>query len=238
MPLPKITPLVHALLQHLNAFGHWLLPQSCFLCGDNSNQAICVACWADLPFIETACLRCSQPLEQTCICEQCKQEPPPYTHTQAIFSYVYPVDKLIAAAKYEQNLAVLNLLGNLMAQRLTIEPRPDVLIPIPLHLKRLRQRGYNQAVELAKCIKKSTGIALNYTACKRIKNTPPQARLNNAQRKINIKGAFQVLRIEPHWRYIVLIDDVMTTGSTVQELANEFLKAGVQRVDVWCCAHT
>ncbi len=238
MPLPKTTHLTHAFFRHLNNFGNWLLPQSCFLCGDSSTQTICAACLADLPYLDVACLRCSQPLKKVGICEQCQKEPPSYTNTQAVFSYIFPLDKLITAAKYNQNLAVLNLLGNLMAQYLTIEPHPDVLIPVPLHPKRLRQRGYNQSLELAKRIKKYTGIAINYTACKRIKNTPPQVHLNNAQRKANIKGAFKVLRIEPYWQHIVLIDDVMTTGSTVQELANEFLKAGVKRVDVWCCAHT
>ncbi|MCK5524579.1 MAG: ComF family protein [Thiomargarita sp.] len=174
-------------------------------------------------------------MEQVDICHQCREEPPPYTHTQAVFEYIYPVNILIVEAKFNQNLAVLNFLGDLMGQLITIEPRPDVLIPVPLHPKRLRQRGYNQSLELAKCITKQTGIPLDYKSAQRIKNTQPQTSLaNSQQRQENLKGAFQVTRNQ-NWQHIVLIDDVMTTGSTVKELALVFKKIGVKRVDVWCC---
>jgi ComF family protein len=143
---------------------------------------------------------------------------------------------LIPPAKFSQNLVILNLLGKLMAEHLTIEPRPDVLIPVPLHSKRLRERGYNQSLELAKRITKQTGIPLNNKACKRIKNTLPQTSLSAEQRQSNLVGAFSVIRLKPVWQHIVLIDDVMTTGATVKELASVWLEAGVQRVDVWCCA--
>ncbi|HEC83729.1 MAG: ComF family protein [Candidatus Parabeggiatoa sp. nov. 2] len=220
----------------LATFTHWLLPQSCFLCGDTSAQPVCAACLADLPYRNIACICCAKPLEEVSICTQCKKEPPPYTHTQAVFSYTYPVNKLISAAKYNQNLALLNLLGNLMAQHLMIEPRPDVLIPVPLHPKRLRYRGYNQSLELAKCLTRQTGILFNHTACQRIKNTRPQVGLSAFDRQTNIKDAFTVRRLKPHWQHIAIIDDVMTTGGTVKELTNQLINAGVQRVDVWCCA--
>ncbi len=123
-----------------------------------------------------------------------------------------------------------------MAQQLTTEPHPNVLIPVPLHTKRLRERGYNQSQELAKCIAKQTDIPLDYKACKRIKHTPPQITLSGQQRQTNIVGAFQIVRLPKNWQHIVLIDDVMTTGSTVKELALVFKDAGVPKVDVWCCA--
>jgi predicted amidophosphoribosyltransferase len=91
-------------------------------------------------------------------------------------------------------------------------------------------------VELAKCISKQLEIPLNYRACKRIKNTLPQTSLNWEQRQVNLQGAFKVTYIDPQWQHIVLIDDVMTTGNTVAELARVFKEAGIQRVDVWCCA--
>ena len=217
-------------------FSHWLLPQSCFLCGDTCKQSICAACLSDLPYQHSACIHCAKILEEVGVCPKCQKEPPPYTYTQAVFSYMYPIDQLIPAAKFYQNLAVLNLLGNLMAQHLTYETLPDVLIPVPLHAKRLHQRGYNQSLELAKCIAKNTGISLNYKACKRVKNTLPQTRLSGQQRQTNIIGAFQVVKIEPHWQHIVLVDDVITTGSTVKELALVFKEKGIQQIDVWCCA--
>ncbi len=201
----------------------FLLPQSCFLCGDNSIECLCPACLRILPFRQK---------RQVCI--DCTN-----IQVQSVFSYMYPIDKLIIAAKFHQNLAVLNLLGNLMAQHLqhlTIENRPDVLIPVPLHSKRLRKRGYNQSLELAKRINKKTGIPLAYKSCKRIKETLPQTSLSAQQRQSNIVDAFQVVKLKKEWRHIVLIDDVMTTGATVKELAKVFMKQGVQRVDVWCCA--
>jgi len=225
----------------LSSFTHWLFPQSCFLCGDISTKVICAACLADLPYQGAACIYCAKSLDSEKItaevCPQCRKELPPYTHTQALFSYTYPITTLIPVAKFHQNLAVLNLLGYLMAQFMVIEPRPDVLIPVPLHPRRLRQRGYNQSLELTKCITKETDIPLDNKACKRIKYTKPQTSLTSSQqRQENLIDAFQVISIKPHWQHIILIDDVMTTGSTVKELTLEFKKAGMKRVDVWCCA--
>ncbi len=242
MSCTKIPNIISLSSTHwLSSFTHWLFPQSCFLCGDISTQVVCTACLADLPYQNAACIYCAKPLKSektnSEICYQCRKELPPYTHTQALFSYTYPVSTLIPAAKFQQNLAVLNLLGYLMAQFMILEPRPDVLIPVPLHPKRVRQRGYNQSLELAKCITKETGIPLDNKACKRIKNTAPQTSLTSSQqRQDNVKCAFQIINIKPHWQHIILIDDVMTTGSTVKELALEFKKAGAKRVDVWCCA--
>jgi len=225
--------------RRFTTFAHWLLPQSCFLCGNTSNQPLCAGCLADLPYQSVACIHCGRMLpgmSEVRVCSRCRKQPPPYTHTQAVFSYSYPVNQLITAAKFNHNFALLNLLGHQMAQHLTIESYPDVLIPVPLHPKRLRYRGYNQSLELAKCISKQTGIPLNHTASQRIKNTRPQVGLSAAERETNIKQAFRVKWIKPNWQYIILIDDVMTTGGTVAELTNEFINRGIQRVDVWCCA--
>jgi len=224
------------LFHKFTLFTHWLLPQNCFLCGDISRQSICLACLNDLPYQGPACIRCAKVLKETGICQQCRKESPLYHHTQAAFDYVYPIDKMILSAKFHHNLAILNLLGHLMAEYLVIEQYPDVLIPVPLHIKRLRHRGYNQSLELAKCIAKQTGILLDSKACKRIKHTRPQTTLSKPQRQTNVEAAFKVEQIQPHWQHIVLIDDVMTTGATVRELALAFKKAGVSRVDVWCCA--
>lgn len=221
---------------------NWLLPQSCFLCGDMSQRPVCEDCLADLPYQQTACTRCARVLPAMGECYFCQKEPPPFTHTQAIFRYDYPVNKLIQVAKFHHNLAILKLLGDIMgdkmSHRLQIKERPDVLIPVPLHPKRLRKRGYNQSLELAKRIAKATGIPVNYIAVERCRDTEPQTNLPVKRRKTNLIGAFRVRQIEPHWKHIVLVDDVMTTGATVRELAKIFLQAGVPRVDVWCCART
>ena len=230
------------LFAQLKLISKRFLLQNCFLCGASSNQLLCTACLSNLPYQTIACNHCTKPLDSTKhfvgdgLCSQCQQNPPLYNNAQAVFSYVYPVDKLISAAKFSDNLAILNLLGKLMVEYLQFEPCPDVMIPVPLHPKRLRQRGYNQSVELAKCIKSFTGIPLDYNACQRIKNTPPQVGLSAKQRKTNIQGAFKINKISGNWKHIVLIDDVVTTGSTIETLTKEFLQAGIQKIDVWCCA--
>lgn len=232
--------MIHSnIIRYRNQFLDNFLAQTCFLCQANSQQAICSSCVADLPFMPTkVCPHCAKLVKNREICYECEQNPLPFNYSQAIFSYDYPIDILISRAKFQRNLVILNWLANMMASRLSILSSPDILIPVPLHPKRLCQRGYNQSLELAKYIMKQTKIPLADKACKRIKNTTPQTSLNNQQRQKNVLGIFEIIKIEPHWQHIVLIDDVMTTGSTVKELAIILKCAGVKQVDVWCCART
>jgi len=209
-------------------FTHWLLPQSCFLCGDLCQQVLCEACLADLP-VSTV------PIDR--LGNQGQHALPPHIHTQAVFSYEYPIDKLIIAAKFHKNLAVLNYLGDQMAQQLTITDQPEVLIPVPLHRNRLRQRGYNQSVELAKRICQKTGIPLNYSAVTRVRDTPPQSLTKFADRRNNVrKTDFKIIQPPPPWQHVILVDDVMTTGTTVKAVSEMLLEAGIAKVEVWCCA--
>ncbi|MDM8558375.1 double zinc ribbon domain-containing protein [Thiotrichales bacterium HSG14] len=225
-------------MTYLSRLGYWLLPQSCFLCGDISHQPLCHACLADLPYQQTACNRCAYVLcsiSETC--ENCRREPVVFEDAKTVFAYEYPVDKLIHAAKFHQNLAILDLLGQLMAQYITVETLPDVLIPVPLHPSGLRSRGYNQALELAKVIARYHHIPLDYTACQCIKKKRKQSTLSGrSERRKNVQGIFQVKQVKSHWQHVVLVDDVVTTGETANELAKVFLQAGIQRVSVWCCA--
>ena len=115
-----------------------------------------------------------------------------------------------------------------------IDSRPDVLIPIPLHPDRLRERGFNQAMELARPIAKHLGLHLDPHNCVRQQTTAPQSDLSRKERIKNVKGAFEVLK--PVSGHVVIIDDVMTTGSTAHEFAKTLLQAGASSVDVWVCA--
>ncbi|EIJ43167.1 putative amidophosphoribosyltransferase [Beggiatoa alba B18LD] len=219
------------------AFLNWFLPQSCFLCGTENEQAICASCLQALARTEQACLRCGAHLTTPHqVCGHCLRHPPPYQRLQAAFAYTYPTTKLIQAAKFHNNLAVLHFLGQWMARCMLLNNPPDVLIPIPLHPQRLRTRGYNQAVELAKQVSFLTKIPYDDVACIRHKNTSPQTRLSAHLRRENLKDAFSVLYTRPQWQRVCLIDDVVTTGSTVKELAHELRRAGIKQVDVWCCA--
>ncbi len=160
---------------------------------------------------------------------------PHFSSVRATLRYEYPAKSLIHAAKYRENLGVLHYLGDLMAQALVAEPDPDVLLVVPSHPRDLRRRGFNQAVELAKVIsrQRAVGLAREATYCVRRKRK--QARLSAVERQANVRGVFGV-NLQANWRHVVLIDDVVTTGATVNELASMCLRAGAQRVDVWCCA--
>ena len=216
---------------------NYLFPQPCFLCGDISAQAICEDCLNDLPYLKTACVCCGMNLPISDICGNCASNPPIFNQAKALFPYSYPVNILIQVAKFQGNFAILKLLGDLMGQGFKNEKQPDVLIPIPLHFKRLHKRGYNQSLEIAKRIAFHTGTHINNEVCQRIKDTAQQALLSTKERRRNLKNAFSITNLPKKWQHIVLIDDVMTTGSTANELSKVLFSAGAQRVDVWCCAH-
>jgi len=151
--------------------------------------------------------------------------------------YAPPLDRLIQQLKFNQKLHLARLLGTLMArdirqQALTL---PDLLLPVPLHKQRLQQRGYNQALEIARILARALNVKLDLHCCVRHKATREQTGLPAQQRKTNLQGAFQVRR-DVQGKHIAIVDDVMTTGSTVTELSKALLQQGAKRIDVWVCA--
>lgn len=218
-------------------FAHLLLPSTCLLCGRRGQPHIdvCSECARELPYVEAVCRRCASPLSQHGVCGKCQQKQPSFDQVVAVFQYQEPVDHLIQALKFDAKLCNARLLGDLMAKRLMYEPRPDVMVPVPLHSKRLRKRGFNQAMELARPIAKALQIPLKADLCRRTRNTPSQTALDAAQRRRNLKNAFVIDTLNGV-EDVVIVDDVMTTGSTVEAMARVFKDAGVRRVRVWCCA--
>lgn len=216
----------------------WLLPQSCFLCDAHSDELLCVDCLHSLPYKHTACPRCAVKLPVNTLCGQCQVVPPIQTSTRALFDYDYPINKLIHAAKFKQHLGLLTLLGKLMAQHLDLVVPPDVIMPVPLHPNRLRERGYNQSLLLARVLAKQLDIPLDYRACIRQRDTLRQSELNAKQRKTNVLDAFGIrsTQLLAHWQRVLLVDDVITTGTTVNEVAKTLMEVGIKRVDVWVCA--
>ncbi len=198
---------------------------------------ICGMCLQDLPAINTACAQCGLPLEVNAVCGQCLITHPPFHRCVGLFHYTYPLDTLIKAFKFKGQLALGFHLGALMAKLLTRRglDRPECLIPVPLHWARLFSRGYNQSLELARPISQMLDLPLDYRYCKRTRFTTPQANLAAHLRQRNIKGAFAVNKDIPY-QHVALVDDVVTTGSTVTELTRQLLEAGVKRVDVWALA--
>ncbi len=199
-----------------------LFPQTCFLCGALTSNPLCAGCLGDLPYLDT-------PLHSIKTFGHLNQ-------AYALFEYDYPVNYLIQHAKFNSNLVILHFLGTLMAKHLNFEYTPDVIMPVPLHYKRLRSRGYNQSLQLAQKIRFQLNLPLDYTHCQRIRNTTPQAKLDNKARLTNLIDAFVVKPLPANWKHILLVDDVLTTGSTVDEISKTLLAAGAEYITVWCCA--
>ncbi len=217
-----------------------LYPPTCVLCGAAGAEGLdlCPGCRADLPRIGACCRHCARPLPQPGICGACLTRLPPYTRTVAPFHYAGAIRQLVTGLKFHQQLGHARLLGELLAAHLADEPeRPDLLLPVPLHGGRLRERGYNQALELARPVARRLEIPLDARSLVRVRATPPQSDLHERERHRNVRGAFALAR-PLSARHVALVDDVVTTGSTVAEAARVLLRAGVERVEVWCVAHT
>lgn len=228
-----------------------LLASTCVLCGARGQQdmAICLPCKVALPWLGTGCNRCALPLlslpeiSSGQLCAACLIMPPPYTKTIALCRYEQPVDRLIMGLKFNQKLVYARLLGELMAEHLlqngyqVAEDRPECLIPVPLHPQRLRERGFNQVIELARPIANKLRLPIDRQSCQRVRSTEAQSALPAVQRQHNVKGAFAIVE-GFNAKHVAVLDDVMTTGHTMAELCQELQKAGVERIDVWCCART
>lgn len=216
-----------------------LFPATCLLCGTRSEKgSLCRGCLADLPYLPASrCPVCALPALPGNVCGACLSEPPEYHSTVAALSYSFPLDALIHALKYRANLALAVPLADLLAQAASPRLRPDYLVPMPLYPARLRERGFNQALEIAKRVSKLTGIALLPNACRRIRDTPPQASMPWKERARNIRGAF-ACDANLSGRRIAVIDDVMTTGATMNELAKVLRKQKAAEVECWAVART
>lgn len=212
------------------------------LCGERGDAGLdlCHACRLDLPVIEVACGRCAIPLPATrhhgSLCRQCQSAPPAFARCLAPFAYHAPLDRLLKDLKFKRRLALARTLGGLMARWLEgrTDGLPGRIMPVPLHPARLRERGFNQSLALAQPIARRLRLPLDTHSCRRLRNTPAQAELPVGQRHSNLKRAFGVRQTLAG--RIAIVDDVMTTGCTVQELARTLRDAGAAQVEVWVCA--
>ena len=215
-----------------------LMPAPCLLCGIASQQLpLCTDCIADLPHLGHACSRCAMPIDAGKLCGHCLSQPPEQDYSVSLFPYLDPVDRLIAAFKYHDKLYLSQLFGTLMSEQLQARKLPQCLIPIPLYPSRLRQRGYNQSLELAKVLSTQLAIPTSNDYLIRTRNTAPQTSLPFDQRKANIERAFS-LQQKTVPDHIALIDDVLTTGHTANAAAKCLRQAGATTIEVWTIART
>jgi len=170
-------------------------------------------------------------------CGACQQHRLHFDATQALFRYQPPVDHLIQNLKYHRQLSLARVLGSLLADHLQAGavPRPDILVPVPLHRTRLRERGYNQSLELARVVARRFDLPLATRAVKRVRATPPQTTLTSSERRRNVRNAFHTTT-DFSGKRVAIVDDVMTSGHTVNALARCLRRAGAVGVVAWVAA--
>lgn len=201
---------------------------------------LCAACAARLPENNPCCSTCALPVLSGDLCARCIRENKPcINYSFCVFRYDYPVDRLIRDLKFNSRLELSGFFGKLIAKRVVEKNSslPDCIIPVPLHYTRLRQRGYNQALEIARHVSRILVLPLNINGIQRSRKTTPQTELIAKLRKQNIRGAFRTCANSlASLKHVVILDDVITTGATVKEMARVLKLAGIARVDVWACA--
>ena len=210
------------------------LPQSCFFCGDSGDETVCAPCAADLPRLaEQVCPRCQLASANGEVCGRCLKKPPVWEHLVAEWQYAFPLDKALISAKYHHAFAIYRWVA---AQRGEWPFAANAtLIPVPLAELRLQARGYNQAQLIAGEMARRFALKVDTTAVIRIRETDLQQRLNWAERRKNVRGAFVATRSFVG-KSVVLVDDVLTTGATLNSLARALLDAGAARVDAFVLA--
>lgn len=226
-------------------FGAWLLPSRCALCDAATDDGIelCRPCLGDLRRNDPCCRRCAEPLARNePLCGRCLKREPAFTSAFAGFRYAWPLDGLITRFKFSGNLAAGRTLALLFAERVRADSveLPTLIVPVPLHIRRLRERGYDQALELGRDIARELGMALSTDLLRRTRATPAQTGLDAKGRRRNVRDAFAIddraLTRLPDRPSIALLDDVMTTGSTLGECATILRRAGFDTIHAWSIA--
>jgi ComF family protein len=211
------------------------LPRACLLCGDRSQASLCAGCAADLPrLVGPLCPICATPLTMPApACGACLKSPPAFDATLAPLRYGFPVDRLIQSLKYSRRLASADFFAQCMLAG--TPPAGVLLMPVPLSRQRLRERGFNQALEIARLLARALTLPLDTTSLVRPRETLPQSRLPWRARKGNVRNAFACDR-DLTGLAVIVVDDVMTTGATLDAVARTLKDHGAARVTNWVAA--
>jgi ComF family protein len=234
----SLSNLIKSLLNNCLHMMQSGVAQPCVLCGARVRaKLICPACAADLPCLPAErCPQCALPSPGSLLCGACLRKPPRFERCEAVYRYGFPLDVLIQRCKYGGAQELAELFAEALAQRLAGLPRPDLIVPMPLHPARLRERGFNQAQEIARRLAQRLDLPTRH-ACRRQRDTPPQAGLDLKSRQRNLRGAF-ACDDDLTGKHIALLDDVMTTGSSLNELAKAARRAGAAEISAWVVART
>lgn len=232
------------MLLHARSGARAALPQRCALCvADAGSALLCPDCAVALPALPSACPLCALPAAGATICGACLAHPPPFARTVAAYVYAFPVDRLLQQLKYAGQLALADWAGAALAQAVDrstaarqAAERPDCIVALPLGRARQRERGFNQAHEIATRVARRLQLPIARSLT-RIAGGPPQAALSWSQRSANVRGVFAAGDCARGAR-IALVDDVITTGATLAEAARTLLRAGAAQVECWVVART
>lgn len=234
----------------LSRYGQRLIsalspPGHCLFCEAASPRDIdiCRACRLDLPWLEPGCERCAQPLpdpESNDLCGRCLVQPPHFSRAHACWAYRPPLSRAIVRYKYHRTQSIGRSLSILAAEQIASaylqDDLPDVITYVPLHWRRYLRRGFNQSEAVARTLAARLRIPL-LPLLQRTRATPPQQSLDAEQRHRNLRGAF-TCREQLDGHRVALVDDVITTGATANEISRLLLKAGAREVHLWCLAKT
>lgn len=218
--------------------------QTCHLCNLHKadTHGLCEACHTDLPWLISACRRCAEPIPPDLtalpLCARCQSRPPGFDRTHAAFSYSFPISQLIPAIKYQRRPEALGWLSRVFAElmRERLDRPPELLLPVPMRPWRSVQRGFNQAELIAEQLGRHLNLPVRTDLLRKRRPTLQQARLNRRSRGTNLSGSFSL--DQPVSGHVAVVDDVMTTGSTAEELARLLKASGAHRVDIWVLART
>ena len=216
-----------------------LLPQRCELGGSASGDAlVCAACNASMPCVVSPCPVCALPAPPHAICGECRARPPPFSATRAAWEYAFPADRLVHALKYGGQLALASPLADALLTAVRRDARllPDAVLALPLAPARQRERGFNQAAEIARRVAAALDRPLT-TGLARARDSPPQAALPLAARAGNVRGAFVAQACLASIR-VAIVDDVMTPGATRAAAARAARRAGALDVEAWVVTRT
>jgi ComF family protein len=216
-----------------------LIPTPCLFCGAGASAGgVCIPCRADLPgWRVQRCPVCAIATPQGEVCGQCLRSPPAFARTVVAASYAFPLDAAVARLKYGRDLGLAAGLADLLREAVHGETLPALMIPMPLSAARMRERGFNQAAELARPVAARLGACMLPDAARRTRDAAPQASLPLAAREKNVRGAFECDRHLDAME-VAIVDDVMTTGASLDELARTLRSAGAARVVCWVLART
>jgi ComF family protein len=216
----------------------------CVLCGQiHKEKTLCLACQQFLPFTGTICQLCGIPITQSILCGRCLTKKFPYRQIIPCFWYEDPIQTLIHDYKFRKKLFLTPILSRLMIEKIQMHYQqykyayPECLIPLPLHPKRLRERGYHQIYEIAKILSTNLAIPTKLKICRRTQHTPPQSHLPFKSRKGNVQHVFATKKVP--YKHVAVIDDVVTSGATVSSLCQTLKNENPELIiDVWCLART